>query len=101
MPFWTKIRTKNQDGTLGNILPVGPSKAHIFIKNNHKYVWYQDNIYLAIHRLVRPFQLGATGIKKLKYLNMIEEKRWKKLVKREIKRGHHSSNSKELVPLGK
>ena len=75
--FWPEIRTKNQDGTLGNMLPVRPSKVHNLLQNNQTYMWYQDYISLCDHRLIGPFQFGATGRSKLKYPNMINEKQWK------------------------
>ena len=44
-------------------------------------MWYQDDIYLAKHRLVEPFQLVTTGRNKLKQPNMINEKQCKELEK--------------------
>ena len=76
-----EIRTKNQDGTLGNMLPVRPSKVHNLLQNNHKYFWYQDEISLDDHILVGLFKFGTTVRNKLKYPNMIEEKQWKVLEK--------------------
>ena len=54
--FWPEIRTKNQDGKLGNMLPIIPSKVHNLLQNNQTYVWIQDDIALVDHRLVGPFQ---------------------------------------------
>ena len=48
----------NQDGTLGKIFPVIPLKINNFLRKYKKYVWYQDDISLAEHRLVGPFQFG-------------------------------------------
>ena len=59
--FWTEIRTKNQGGTLVNILLVRPSKAQNLLPKNQTYVCYQDDISLAEHRLVVTFQFGKTG----------------------------------------
>ena len=67
----------NQDGTLGKKLPVIPIRVNYFLQKHQKNMWYQDEISMAYHRLVGSFQFGATGINKLKYLNMIEEKHWK------------------------
>ena len=79
--FWPEIRANNQDGTLGNTFPVRPSKVHNLLQKNQTYVWYQDDISLVEHRLVGPLQFGTTGINKLKYPNMIDEKQWKELEK--------------------
>ena len=57
------------------MLPLKPIKVQNLIHNNHKYVWYQDDISLEDHGLVGPFHFGTTGRKKLKYSNMIEEKK--------------------------
>ena len=64
--FWTEIRTKNQDGTLENMLPARPSKVHNILKNNQTYVWYQDDISLDDHIMVGTSQFGTSGRKKLK-----------------------------------
>ena len=60
-----------QDGTLGKMFPVRPLRVNNYLQKYQKYVWYQDEIYLADHRLVGPFQFGETGGKKLKHPNMI------------------------------
>ena len=44
-------------------------------------MWYQDGIYLVYHRMVKPFQFGETGGKKLKNHKTIEQKQWKVLEK--------------------
>ena len=36
--FCPEIRMKNQDGTLGNMLPVRPSKVQNLLQNNQTYV---------------------------------------------------------------
>ena len=72
--FGTEIRTKNQDGRLGNMLPVRPIKVHKLLQKNHTYMWYQHYISMADHRLVGPFQFETTGRKKLKYPNIIDNK---------------------------
>ena len=77
--FWLEIRTNNQDGNLGKMFPVRPSKVHKLLKNNQTYMWYQDGISFAENRLVGTFQFGTTGRNKLKYPNMIDEKQWKLL----------------------
>ena len=79
--FWPEIRTKDQGGTLGEMLSVRTSKVHKLLQNNQTYMWYQDDISLAEHRLVGPLQFGTTGRNKLKYTNMIDEKRGKELEK--------------------
>ena len=61
-------------------------------------MWYQDDISLADHNLVGPFQFGTSGRKKLKYPNMIDEKKWKVLEKEGIKKGINASDTKEVVP---
>ena len=50
-----------QDGTLGKMLPVRPLRVNIFLHNYQTYVWYQDDISLAKHRMVGTFQFGTTG----------------------------------------
>ena len=77
--FWHEIITKNQGSTLGNIFPVRPSTVKNILQKNQTHVWNQDDISLASNRLVGPFQLGTTGKKKLKHLNIINEKQWKEL----------------------
>ena len=47
---------------------------NVFLNKLQGYVWCQDDISLADHRLVGPFQFGATGRKKLKYPNVINNK---------------------------
>ena len=69
---WSEMRKNNQDGTLGKMFPVIPSKVHKILQNNQTYVWYQDDISLAKHRLVGPLQFGTTGRKKLEYPNLID-----------------------------
>ena len=44
--------------------------------------------------LVNPFQFGKTGIKALKYPNMIDEKQWKALVKEGGRKGINTSDTK-------
>ena len=63
------------------MLPVRPSKVKNLLQKNQKYVWYKNGISLAKNRLVGSFQYGATGIKKLIYLNMVEDKKRKELEK--------------------
>ena len=59
--------------------PVRQIRVNYFLQEYQKYVWYQDNISLAEHRLVVSFQFRATGRNKSKYPNIIEEKQWKEL----------------------
>ena len=61
-------------------------------------MWYQDDISLANHRLVGPFQFGTTGIKDLKYPNMIEKKQRKELEKEGQTNGINTSDTKEVGP---
>ena len=75
--FGPEIIMKNQDGALGNMLSVRPSKVHNLLQKNQTYVWYQYDISLAKHSLVGPFQFGSTEINELKYPNMIDNKQWK------------------------
>ena len=63
-----------QDGTLGKMFPVRPLRVNGFLQRYQTYVWYQDDIFLAKHSLVGPFQFETTGRKNLKYPNMIDEK---------------------------
>ena len=79
--FWPEIRPKNQDGTLGSMLPVRPSKVHNLLQNNHKYVRYQDDIFLPYNSLAGTIQVGTKGINILKYFYMIGKKHWKELKK--------------------
>ena len=97
--FWTDIREMQQDGTLGNIWSVIPLRVNDFLKKHQNYVWHQDDIYLACHRLVGPFQFLTTGRKKLKYPNMIDDKQWKELEKEGWKKIINTSDTKEVVPL--
>ena len=62
-------------------------------------MWYQDDISLAEHMMVGPFQFGTIGRKKLKYHNMIDEIQWKELENEGQKKGINTSDTKELVPL--
>ena len=52
------------------MLPVILSNAHNLLQNNNKYVWYQDDISLALYRMVGIFQFGTTGRNKLKFPNI-------------------------------
>ena len=70
-----------QDGTLGKMFPVIPLRVNGFLQKYQTYMWYQDDISLAKHSLVDPFQFGTTGINKLKHPNMIDKKQWKELDK--------------------
>ena len=64
-----------------NMLQVIPSKVHNLLQKNQTYEWYQNEISLAEHRLVGPFQFGTTEKNKLKYPNMVDEKQRKDLEK--------------------
>ena len=97
--FWPEIRMNNQDGTLGKMLSVRPSKLHNLLQKNQTCVWYQDDISLADHRLVGPFQFGTTGRNKLKYPNMIDKQQLKELEKEGRKKGIDTSDTKEVLPL--
>ena len=55
--------------------------SELILKKLWGYVWYQDDVSLAEHRLVGPFQFGTTERKKLKYPNMIDEKQWTEMDK--------------------
>ena len=57
------------------MLPVISGKVHNLSQKNHKYMWYQDDIYLDYHRLVGPLQFGTTGRKKLSGRNCINNDR--------------------------
>ena len=70
-----------QDGKLGNMLSVIPLRVNYFLQKYQKYVWYQDNLYLADNMMVRLFQFGSTVRNKLKRANIIEEKQWKEMKK--------------------
>ena len=72
--FWPEIITKNQDGTLGKMVPVITSKLHNLLQKNKACMWYQDEISLAEYRLVCPFQFGTIGRNILQYPNMINNK---------------------------
>ena len=61
--------------------PVRPLRENEFLKKRGGYVWYQDDVSLAKHRLVHPFQFVTTVRNKLKYRNMIEKKPWMELDK--------------------
>ena len=71
----------NQDGKLGKMSPVKPLRVNGSLLRYQTYVWYQDDISLAEHRLVVPFQFGTTGRNNLKYPNMIDDKKWKEFEK--------------------
>ena len=48
------------------MFPVIPLRVNGFLKNYHRYVWYQYGIYLEENRMVDPFQYETIGINKLK-----------------------------------
>ena len=52
-----------------------------FLNKRWGYVWYQDEISLAEHRLVGPLKFVTTGRNKLKYHDIIDDKQWKELDK--------------------
>ena len=81
------------------MLPVRPLRVKVFLQRYQTYAWYQDNISLAEHSMVGPFQLRTTLRNKLKYPNIIGEKKWKELEKEVRKKGINTSDTKEVVPL--
>ena len=89
-----------QDGTLGNMWPGRPLRVDEFLEKLQGYVWYQDDISLAEHRLAGTFQFVTKGRNKLKYLNMIDDKQWKELEKEGRKKGINTSDTKGVVSLG-
>ena len=72
-----EIRDLDQDGTLGQMLPVIPLRVNGFIKKYQGYMCYQDDAYLTNNRLVGALQFGARRKIKLKCPNMIEDNQWK------------------------
>ena len=94
--FLPEIIAKNQDGTMGKMLPARPSKVQNLLQKNQTYVWYQDDIYLDEHRLVGTSQFETTGRKKLKYPNMIDDKEWKELGKEGQKKGRRREPSLQI-----
>ena len=70
-----------------------------FLKKSQSYVWYQDEIFLSEHMLVGPFQFGSSGRKKLKYPNIINDKKCRELDKEGRQQGINISDTKEVVPL--
>ena len=61
-----------QDGTLVNMWPMRPLRVNDFLKKRQGYVWYQNDIYLAEHKLVGQLKLGTIGRNKLKCPNMVQ-----------------------------
>ena len=70
--FGPEIREMNQDGTLGKMWPMRPLRVTEFLKKSQGYVWYQNDIYLAEHRLIGQLELGKNGRNKLKCPNMVQ-----------------------------
>ena len=70
--FWPEIREMQQDGTLVNMWPMRPLRVNDFLKKRQGYVWYQNDIYLAEHKLVGQLKLGTIGRNKLKCPNMVQ-----------------------------
>ena len=97
--FGPEIRKNNHDGMPGKMFPVIASNVNNLLQNNHTYMWYQDNISLAEHRLVGPFQFGTKGRKKLKHPIMVYDKQWKELEKEVRKKGINNSDTKKVFPL--
>ena len=97
--FGPEIITENQDGTLGKMLLLIPSKVHKLLQKNQTYVWYQDDISLDKHNLVGPSKFETTGRKKLKHPNNINKKQWKKLEGEVWKKLINTSYTKDVVPL--
>ena len=77
LSFFSDIREIQKDDTLGKMWQVIPLWVNDFLRKIQGYVWYQDDISLAEHRLAGPFKFGTTGRKKLKYPNMIVDKQCK------------------------
>ena len=86
-----------QNGTLGNMYPVIPLRVNDLLNKLQVCVWYQDEIYLAEHRIVVIFQLRTTVRKKLKHPNNIDKKQWKKLEKEGRNMVINTSDTKEVV----
>ena len=76
--FGEDIREIQQESTLEKKTVI-PLRVNSFLHKYQWYVWCHDDIFLVDHRLVGPFQFGATGIKKSKYPNIIEEYQLKEL----------------------
>ena len=84
----------NQDEKIVNMLPVRPSKLKNILQRNQTYVWHQDDVYLADHRLIGPFQFGTIGRNKFKCPIIITKKQWTKLYEEEKKKGINTSYTK-------
>ena len=78
-----------------------PIRVNVFLQRYQEYKWYQNDIYMAEHRLVGPLPFGTTARKKLKYPNMINEKQWKELEKYRQEKRIKTSDTKYVVPLNR
>ena len=94
VPILAWNKNKESGRYLVNMLPVRPIKVHNLLQKNQTYVWYQDDISLAKHRLVVPFQFETTRKNKLKYPNIVDKKQWKGLGKEGQKNGINTSDTK-------
>ena len=58
---------------LEKCFPVRPLRVNYFLPEYQKYVWSQDDMYMAENRLAGPVHFGATGRKKFKHPSIIKE----------------------------
>ena len=99
IPFYPEIREMSQYGTIGKMFPLNPLQVNDPQKKLQGYVWYQDDIFLAYHRLLGKLEFVTTRRNKIKYPNMIELNHWKEFKTEVSKKGIKNSDFREAVPL--
>ena len=81
--FWPDVRQFNEKGVLTQLLLISLDKCERFLERwNKKYGWFQDEVCLAEHLLVGPFDLinkpGPRSLRKMEK-NRIDDEIWERL----------------------
>jgi hypothetical protein len=92
--YWPLLRELLQDGYLGAIIQVKPSRVDKFLNDQPtKYIWYQDTINLADVMILGPFEFS-------KHQNHhIPEEHWKSLLNKAEDYRVDATNVNRKVPL--
>ena len=72
--FWPDVREVGEGNTLTRLVTVSPDKVDSFLKKklSKKYIWSEDDVCLAEHLLVGPFEF--VSLPDLEMLKKIENR---------------------------
>ena len=100
--FWPEIREMKEDGTMGKIVVLRPTKVEAQLQWQDR-VWYQDDISLAEHRLVGPFNFASQRPRRngseMPLLHTVEETYWRELEREGKRKGVDVSDVRKVVPV--